>query len=313
MIEMIARSIVLSLAWFAAVNAAASAISVLVSLVIRKTGPRRRPLLLVTVRLFPAVASLLFVGAMFVPSQWAFEPRGGEETFGLVWYALAMVGATVLAKSVVRAVSIARVSRQFRLNEQAGTLGRADVREVQDLPGVSLAGILRPRILVNSRVAEDLSAAELDVAIAHEVAHRDAFDNFTRWAFVCAPDLLVGSAIAKRLEQEWCDAAEFRADAGATQGDEARALHLASALIKVARLSAVWTGRSPDPFWSTLHNSALLELRVRQLVSGRVLPARPLPSPFLTIGVCLAGTIVAGPLLAGTIHRLTEALVSLLP
>jgi len=313
MTEMVARSIVLSLAWFAAVNAAASAISVLVSVVIRRTGPTRRPLLLVTVRLFPAVASLLFVGAMFVPSQWAFEPRDAEETFGLVWYALAMVGATLLAKSVVRAVSIARVSRQFRLNEQAGTLGRADVREVHDLPGVSLAGILRPRILVNSRVAEDLSAAELDVAIAHEVAHRDAFDNFTRWAFVCAPDLLGGSAIAKRLEQEWCDAAEFRADAGATHGDKARALHLASALIKVARLSAVWTGRSPDPFWSTLHNSALLELRVRQLVSGRVPPARPLPSPFLTIGVCLAGTIVAGPLLAETIHRLTEALVSLLP
>jgi beta-lactamase regulating signal transducer with metallopeptidase domain len=313
MTEMVARSIVLSLAWFAAVNAAASAISVLVSVVIRRTGPTRRPLLLVTVRLFPAVASLLFVGAMFVPSQWAFEPRDAEETFGLVWYALAMVGATLLAKSVVRAVSIARVSRQFRLNEQAGTLGRADVREVHDLPGVSLAGILRPRILINSRVAEDLSAAELDVAIAHEVAHRDAFDNFTRWAFVCAPDLVGGSAIAKRLEQEWCDAAEFRADAGATHGDKARALHLASALIKVARLSAVWTGRSPDPFWSTLHNSALLELRVRQLVSGRVPPARPLPSLFLTIGVCLAGTIVAGPLLAETIHRLTEALVSLLP
>jgi len=313
MIEMVGRSIVLSLAWFAAVNAGASAISVLVWVVIRKLGPARRPLLLVTVRLFPAVASLLFVGAMFVPSQWAFEPRDTEETFGLIWYALATVGATLLAKSVVRAVSIARVSWQFRLNEQAGMLGRADVRQVDALPGVSLAGILRPRILVNSRVAEDLSAAELDVAIAHEVAHRDALDNFTRWAFVCAPDLLGGSAIAKRLEQEWCDAAEFRADARAIRGDKARALHLASALIKVARLSAVWTGRSPDPFWSTLHNSALLELRVKNLVNGLVPRPEPLPHPILMTAACLAGVVVVVPLVAETIHRLTESLVTLLP
>jgi beta-lactamase regulating signal transducer with metallopeptidase domain len=313
MTEMVGRSLVLSLAWFAAVSALASAISLLVAVAILKMRPRRRPLLLVTVRLFPAVASLLFVGAMFVPSQWAFEPRNTEETFGLVWYVLAIVGATVLAKSAVRALSVAHAGRQLRLSQHGRMLGHADVREIDDLPGVSLAGILRPRILVNSQVAEDLSDAELDVAIAHEVAHRDALDNLTRWAFVCAPDLLGGSAIAKRLEQEWCEAAEFRADARATRGDGARALHLASALIKVARLSAVWTGKSPDPFWSTLHNSALLELRVKSLVNGRVPRPEPLPHPILATAVCFAGVVVVVPLVAETIHRLTESLVTLLP
>ena len=313
MTEMVGRSIVLSLAWFAMVNAVASAIAAGAAVAIQNTRPVRRPVLLATVRLFPALASLLFVGAMFVPSLWAFEPRDTEETFGLIWYALAVVGAALVAKSVVRAVLAARAGRQFRLSEHARTLGGTDVREVDDLPGVSLAGILKPWILVNSRVAADLSAAELDLAIAHEIAHRDALDNLTRWAFVCAPDLLSGSAIARRLEQQWCDAAEFRADARATRGENGRALHLASALIKVARLSAVWTGKSPDPFWSTLHNSALLELRVKDLVNGRVARSEPLPHPVLIAAVALGGLLVVVPLVAEAIHRLTESLVTLLP
>jgi len=313
MIGMIARSMVLSLAWFAGVNAIASLMSVLAAVAVRKMSPVRRPRMLVTIRLFPAAASLLFVGAMFVPSQWAFEPRDTEETFGVVWYALAMVGGLLLARSTLRGVSIIKAARRFRLSEKSGMLGRGDVRQVHDLPGMSLAGIIRPRILINSRVVEDLSPAELEVAIAHETAHRDAFDNLTRWAFACAPDLLCRSATAKQLEQEWCDAAEFRADARATCGDAARGLQLAAALIKVARLSAVWTGKSAEPFWSTLHNSALLESRVRHLVSGQLPPPDPFPAPFLTIALTFAGTIVAAPLVAETIHRLTETLVAVLP
>ena len=313
MIEVMARSLVLSLAWFSGVNAVASLMSVLAALAVRKMSPLGRPRLLVTIRLFPAVASLLFVGAMFVPSQWAFEPRDTEETFGLIWYALAMVGGLLLARSILRAISISTATRRFRLSEGTGMLGRRDVREVHDLPGVSLAGIVRPQILINSRVIEDLSPAELEVAMAHEAAHRDAFDNLTRWAFACAPDLLVRSATAKRLEQEWSDAAEFRADARATRGDAARGLQLAAALIKVARLSAVWTGKSPEPFWSTLHSSALLELRVRHLVNGQLPPPDPFPAPFLIIAIAFAGTIVAAPLIAETIHRITEALVAVLP
>jgi beta-lactamase regulating signal transducer with metallopeptidase domain len=312
MIEMIARSLVLSLAWFAGINVVASVMSMVAAVAARKMSALDRPRLLVTIRLFPAAASLLFVGAMFVPSQWAFEPRDTDETFGLLWYALATVGGLLLARSILRAVSIINAARVFRLSEESSALGD-DVREVHDLPGVSLAGIVRPQILINSRVVEDLTPAELDVVIAHETAHRDAFDNLTRWAFVCAPDLLCGSATAKRLEQEWCDAAEFRADARATRGDAARRLQLAAALIKVARLSAVWTGKSPAPFWSALHNSALLELRVRHLVNGQLPPPDPFPAPFLTVAITLLGTIVALPLVAETIHRVTEVLVAVLP
>jgi hypothetical protein len=145
------------------------------------------------------------------------------------------------------------------------------------------------------------------------VAHRDALDNLSRWCMLCAPDLFGGSTIANRLERRWHEGAESCADARAIDGDAVRAFHLASALIKVARLSTGWTGRLPAPSWSTLHDSALLELRVHRLVNGQVPPAGPLPSRFLYIAVGLAGLGVSVPLLAGTIHRVTEALVAVLP
>src|SRR5262245_2829430 len=170
MIEMFARSIVMSLAWFAGVNAIASAMAMLAAAAIGKADPLGRPRLLVTIRLFPAFASMVFVGTMFLPAQWTFEPRDTEETLGLVVYALATVGGLLLAGSVVRAIAVAGAGRQFRPGEAAGTIDGADVRQVRDLPGVSLAGVLKPRILVNSQVVEDLSPPELELAIAHELA-----------------------------------------------------------------------------------------------------------------------------------------------
>ena len=311
MIETIARSIVLALAWFAGVNAIASAISAVGAIATRRMDSLGRPHLLLTIRLFPAFASLLFVGTMFLPAQWAFEPRGADETLGAIWYALAAVGVFLLARSGASAASIARVSRELRLSGPSAIRGA--VQKVDDLPGVSLAGVLKPRILVSAQVIKDLSPSELDVAIAHEIAHRDAFDNVARWAHICAPDFLSGSAMAGRLEQGWRDAAEFRADARAARGETGRAVDLASALIKVARLSASWTGKLPAASWSTLHDSALLQLRVERLVSGRVPPPERVPGPMLTIPLCLAATIISLPLLAERIHHLTEKLVVLLP
>src|SRR4029453_6165972 len=145
-----------------------------------------------------------------------------------MWYGLAAVGGVLIFRSGVRAVSIAIPGRRFPFTRPR-SLGRTCVHEVADLPGVSLAGVLKPEILVGQRVVEELSPLELDVAIAHEVAHRDAFDNLARWARGCAPDLLSVSSIGNRLEQDWRAAAESRADARATRGDTARAVYLASA------------------------------------------------------------------------------------
>ncbi len=102
---------------------------------------------------------------------------------------------------------------------------------------ISLAGLLRPRVFVASPVIEAFTSDEMDVSLAHEVAHHDARDNLKRMLVACSPDLLGIWPSGRALERRWRAAVEFAADDGAVGGDESRAVALASALIKVARLS----------------------------------------------------------------------------
>jgi hypothetical protein len=314
----LASGVFLALAWFAAINAALSLLAWTIGAAVLPSRHRGRPALILSVRLFPAAASLLLVAVMFVPAHWRFEPRDSSETFGIVLSALASAGAFMLVRGAARALSVARAGRTLRA---AGLLSPIDaahhageVYEVPGLSGVSLAGVLRTRILVGPVVTRQLSSAELAVAVDHELAHRSAFDNLKRFAMFCAPDVFGFSCVARRLEEEWRAAAESLADARAVNGDGRRALHLASALVKVARLGADSPVLRMSPSWSTLHHPPLLEMRVRRLVDG-VAPAAE-PAGFRTLAItalAVAGVAVSGAALGGSVHQITEALVRLLP
>ena len=306
------RAVVLTLGWFAAVNAGASLLAwVLTGLTSSRphAGPPRR---LIPMRLFPAGASMLFAGGMFLPSHLLFEPRDANETLGLLWYGLSLAGAFLLVRSALRAGEVWRRGRQLRVEHRSDP-ELAGARQVEGFSGVSLAGVISPRILIGPDVVRELTPAELDVAIAHELAHRDAFDNLVRWAMLCAPDFFGHSARAQRLEDDWHEAAESLADASAVRGDPLRAVHLASALVKVARLAAQAPGARAIPAWSTLNDPPLLERRVQCLLSGVLPPLAP-RVPRLPVALTLvAGLIGAVPAAAESIHRMTEQLVSLLP
>jgi hypothetical protein len=250
---------------------------------------------------------------MFLPAHWEFEPRDAVETLGFVLSGMALAGAALLLRSAWRAVVISRAGRFIRVGSRPYRFGTPNTYVVDDLPGVSLAGVLRPRILIGRRVKAQLSRAELDVAVAHELAHWDAFDNLARWCMACAPDFLTGSPVARQFEHDWHVAAESRADARAIAGDPVRAVHLASALIKVARLSALPTGGIPVPSWSTLSDSELLEWRVHCLLSGTLPETDTLPRLGLFAAALGISLLAVVPVLAGPVHRLTEALVALLP
>lgn len=308
---MITTGLVLALAWFAAVNACASILSWMLATGL-SSPQREKPRLLLAIRLFPAIASIVFAGVLFVPSHWALEPRDAKETLGLVLYALASAGLYLLTRSTARTLAILRTGRRMRMGERPSTVA-SDVYEVDGLRGVSLAGVFRTRILIGPSVARHLSSAELEVAVAHELAHRHAFDNLARWSIVCAPAFFGGCRAARRLEQDWHVAAESLADARAVRGDSSRAVHLASALIKVARLAADGPAVPPVPAWSTLNDPPLLEQRVRRLVTGAV-PAAADAHPRILPAIILGASLVlAIPTFAGPVHRLTETLVSLLP
>jgi len=312
-VSLVFRTIVLALAWFACINALGSVVAAWLTHAFRDGRAASRPSVLLGIRLLPSSMALVFVGATFLPAHWAWEPRDIDETLGFALSALAIVGAAVLLRSAWRAVATAWASHVVSVGSRPYRRGGPNTYLVDGFPGVSLAGVVRPRILIGRPVKAQLSRAELELAVAHEVAHRDASDNLARWCMLCAPDFLAGTSVASRLEHAWHVAAESRADARAICGNQARAVHLASALIKVARLSAQATGRVSVPAWSTLNDSELLEWRVQRLLSGS-LPSTPsLPRLGLIATTFVISVVIVAPILAGPVHRLTETLIAFLP
>ena len=303
----------LALAWLAAVNAALS----LGAWAAAASGLVRAPSTawLLALRLTPAAGSLLFVSLVFAPSHWRLEPRGTDESFGVVVHLLAAVGAWLLARAARRMTGTLQAARRLR---RCTALPRieagpdADVFEVDGLTGVALAGVLRPRIFVGVSVRQALTPGELQAAVAHERAHGLFRDNWKRLAMACAPDLFGHTAAARQLERQWSAMAECRADARAAAGDSTRAANLASALVKVARLGAT---PPPSTAWSRLHDEPLIAERIQRLLASDAptapRPARALNAAAWAGGLC--GVATAGALLAGELHALTERVGHMLP
>lgn len=305
----------LGLAWFALVNVIASAAAWAAGRSLTRCESPS-PSALLAVRLLPAAVALGFAGFIFAPGHIRLEPRETEESFGFVIAVLALAGLVILGRSLRRALQVMAAARRVRGWLHLPIATRAgDAWQVDGFAGVSLAGVIRPRILVGSEARQLLTHEELEAAVAHEAAHRRAFDNVKRCVMFCAPDVFGWSATAQRLEEQWRAAAESQADTRAVLGDPGRAVHLASALVKIARLGATTRAALHSPVWSTFHEPSLLEVRVRQLVAGsRMHPAGFLVSSALS--ACLAASLVALAWAANAsarVHHLTEHLIGFLP
>jgi Zn-dependent protease with chaperone function len=309
----------LGLAWFAAVNLIASAIAWAAGRVIVHRRWQAPSDWLLLVRLFPAAAATLFVVIVFLPAHLRFEPSDSDESFGGLLLALSVLALANIWRAAARAATVSgaalRTTRAVATLPSAIPAAGIDAYEVEQFSGLSLAGVFRTRILVGTDARRVLTRDELEVALAHEHAHRASRDNVARCAMFCAPDFFGWTPTARALEQRWRAEAECRADSRAVAGDERRAVQLASALVKVARLANGGHSGLASPVWSTFHEPMLLEARVRRLVSGEALSAR---SPRLTRSIVLTSVLALAwlgfsPVAAEQIHRATEALVHLLP
>jgi hypothetical protein len=310
-VRLLVSSAVLGLIWFGVTNIAATLIAYGLT---RATVSRRLSAgSLLTLRLMPAALSTFFVAALFLPAHLRYEPAESDESFGIALASAAGLSLVLLGRGIVRAVRILRtdIALSAMMRRRAKPHGTAF--EVHGYGGVSLAGILRPRIFIGSSALAALTPAELDVAISHEIAHRRSLDNVKRFLISCAPDVFGLLPIARRLEDRWEAETECQADALAVRGDTSRAVMLASALVKVARLPR--PAIHPAPLWSGFHAAALLETRVRRLVDGQT------TVPRMRTGVWSAAAVVAGTLalvawtfnLSYAVHVATEALVIYLP
>src|SRR5262245_4229062 len=311
------RGITLALAWLLALNAATTALVLVVAGRLTARGAHRPPAVWLALRLCPAMGSVAFATFVFVPSYMAYEPRLDlGEGFDLTLTSMALAAAAMIAAGTARgavawigawtrARAWRRVSRPLPIGGGTVPAFAVDVAA----PIMALVGVLRPTLLVTRGVVEALTDEELHAAVAHELGHCRARDNLKRLAMRAAPDLLCMTPIAASIEMRWASSAEHAADSRACETDQARCA-LASALVKIARLTPPRTPLA-EPI-STLVDGGEIASRVQRLLSDTS------PAPVfarrwpISAAAGLAAIAAYAPLLRA-VHEATEILVRTLP
>jgi Zn-dependent protease with chaperone function len=313
----------LGFTWFLVLNmalslAAAAGARHAIRLLARASGAARARWLL-ALRLVPAAASVVFVVAVFLPSFLRLEPRNFDEAFGITTTTFA-VGACVLLAAAVWRGAAALADAWHRTRAWLKPARRIHLPacsvDAYCLPGgppaMTLVGVIRPKLLVTRQLLDLLSDEELRAAVEHESGHRSSWDNLKRLLIRATPDALSVLPVCRQIEQEWALAAEHAADAHAAH-DHACGLALASALLKVARLTGPEAAAS---LASPLVGGDAIASRVARLIE----PAPHMPkSVFRRVGTAAAiigstAVLAAGyaPLLK-TVHDISEIVVRILP
>lgn len=315
----------LSLASFFLVHGIAGAAATLFSgpaiRIAETMRPRSAARFLFTLRMLPLVLGLTAVLGLCVPSYLWLEPQSASERVGLACLLLAALAGIACSRSLVRtarAVSAsARLSNEWRGSGNEVFLAKESQAVVDESatvvqkkePLLALSGVYRPRMVISRGVLAELSKEQLDVALRHEIAHRDSHDNLKRLLLVLSPEFFPFANGFAALEKTWARLSEWAADDDAVQGDSRRALSLAAALLRVARMGA-------QPQLSTLNTWLLpadddLSARVDRLLCAESLSVKKAPHTPARIlrGVCFlfCALLLAGaPATLSSVHRWLE-------
>jgi hypothetical protein len=282
--------------------------------------PRSSTRLLFGLRMAPSAVGLFLVIGFCVPSYIWLEPQIASEHVGRACLLAAMLGAMAWAVSLLRGfVSMVRTAHYVRACGRIGAETSMDC----DLPEVLLvedgaavmavAGVLEPRLVVSQSVMNALNREETEAAFRHEASHRASRDNLKKLLFLLSPDVLPFASGLTALERGWSKFAEWAADDEAVSGDPQRALSLASALVRVAKL-----GVRPTPAYllsSLVDDDRDLKTRVERLLREPAYPEktlRPLAAVARNAALLFGGmtvTVLLWPESLGSIHRLLEHLV----
>jgi peptidase M48-like protein len=284
-------------------------------------GPRSNsPAFWFTLRILPAMVAAAFATMVFVPSYWRYEPRDVVEGIDLSLTAFAIGALVLLGAGIARGVSAwTRAKRRSRLWMRTARpidLGTGRVPAfVVDAPApiMALVGVWRPRLLVTRGLLDALTEEELAASVAHELGHFRASDNVKRLVIGAAPDLLTPTPVARVIERRWASAAEHAADQMSGDATPAIRCALASALVKVARLTPAEPTLS-EPI-STLIGGGEITSRVQILLDDRVVALVRRRRSFepLTAAIVLAAFAAAYAPLLRAVHELTEVVVQALP
>lgn len=312
---------------FAAVSAAGSLVSALGFALLARTAPgvpARRASLLFALRVLPSAVALLVVFGLVVPSFVVLEPSPSGEAVGAGLLVPAAFGAALLGAGFARGLRSWGATRRLvadwtRSSEPLCLPSIAVPARLIDhpFPVVCVAGILRPRLFVARQVLERFTSQELAAVTAHEAGHLAARDNLKALVMRACPDWLALFPAGRRLERAWSRMAEEAADDHAADGTP-RALDLADALLKVARLAP--PGAHVALPMSAFHNGDRLAERVARLTSDEAgAGSPPVVDAFRGLGwgvLAALGALVASvdtqADVLSHVHGVTESLVRFL-
>jgi beta-lactamase regulating signal transducer with metallopeptidase domain len=254
---------------------------------------------LFALRMAPLALTLTAVLAFCVPSYLWLEPEITGEKVGFVCVLLAVLGAALWASALLRVMGAVRGTSRYL--HECERHGRKINVPGEDSPALLLkdkstvlavAGVFRPQLLISRRVLNGLSAEQREAALRHERAHLSSGDNLKRFLILLAPDALPFCGSFGRLERAWSRFTEWSADDQATGGDPQRALTLASALVRVAKMGSA--SRPTYLSCSLVGGAKDLSDRVERLL-------RPQPKPDKPIRELISLLTGAGGLVASAI------------
>ncbi|MGH9703177.1 MAG: hypothetical protein ACRD4K_07365 [Candidatus Acidiferrales bacterium] len=260
--------------------------------------PRSATTFLFISRMIPAGLSLLLVLALCVPSYLWLEPESVAERIGFACVSAALLGFAIwsiaIARSLWAAVKSLRYTRQCRQAARettwVGEFWPAFVVE-RETPLLALTGVIHTRLLISRGVVSALTASQLDAALRHENAHRISHDNLKRLLLLLAPDVLQFSKFLTSVDRAWTRLSEWAADDHAAGEDSRRALSLAGALVRVARMGV--NSMVPALLPNLIDDDKDLSIRVDRLLHTQPSHENPPLGRFFRL-------IVAGATLAGT-------------
>jgi Zn-dependent protease with chaperone function len=298
---------------------------------LRNISARARAEILFAMRVGPAALAAICVGFLLVPAYVGYEPYGTTEVVSRKLAGLALLSAAGLAFAWWRTcrswLATRALLREWLSEAQQISLDGADIRAYRlqhAFPIIAVVGTLRPRLFLAEQVLETLTEEELTAAIAHEHGHLAARDNLKRSVLHACRNALMIFPFGRSLDRAWAEAAESAADEHAARANPERALNLASALVKIARMVPV--GASANvPLAAYLvgaeqtHGVKDRVKRLIEIASGDLgeprdnsMIARILPIASFAGFAVVAGAVATNPGVLLAVHGAIERVVNLL-
>jgi len=282
--------------------------------------PHAAARLLFALRILPLGFTLLAVLAFCIPSYLWLEPQATGEKVGMLCVLMAVLGVALWVPAITRVMGAVRgTNRYLSQCERHGRKITVPGEESPALlltdkaPVLAVAGIFRPRLLISRRVLRGLSAEQREAALRHEQAHRTSGDNLKRLMILLSPDVVPFVATFRGLEHAWSKFTEWAADDAATAGDPERALTLASALVRVAKMGS--RPRANVLSCSLVGGAQELSQRVDRLLRPPATPEKPvkevvrLLSGAVALAASAAAVVMLWPGSLSLVHQALEHLV----